>query len=57
MKKQIFDFYATPLNIWYLLGIAFVAMAASGITYNYLHRNMVWIQRCDSHLFQDLFMA
>ena len=36
MKKQIFDFYATPLNIWYLLGIAFVAMVASGITYNYL---------------------
>ena len=36
MKKQIFDFYATLLNIWYLLGIAFVAMAASGITYNYL---------------------
>ena len=33
MKKQIFNFYATPLNIWSIVGFMFLAMICSGIIY------------------------
>ena len=33
MKKQIFNFYATPLNIWSILGFMFLAMICSRIIY------------------------
>lgn len=36
MKKQTFNFYATPLNIWALTGIMMVAMVVSGVVYKYL---------------------
>ena len=31
MKRQIFNFYATPLNIWSIVGFMFLAMICSGI--------------------------
>ena len=33
MKKQIFKFYATPVNIWAIVGFMFLAMICSGIIY------------------------
>ena len=36
MKKQTFNFYATPLNIWVLTGMMMLAMVVSGIAYKFL---------------------
>lgn len=35
MKKQTFNFYATPLNIWALTGMMMLAMVVSGIAYKF----------------------
>ena len=36
MKKQTFNFYATPLNIWALTGMMMLAMVVSGVVYKFL---------------------
>ena len=47
MKKQTFNFYATPLNFWALTGMMMLAMVVSVLFINFcLLRNMVWIQLC-----------
>lgn len=33
MKNQVFNFYATPLNVWVLFGIMLFAMIIGGIVY------------------------
>ena len=33
MKNQVFNFYATPLNVWVLFGIMMFAMIIGGIVY------------------------
>lgn len=35
MKKQTFNFYATPLNFWALTAMMMLAMVVSGIAYKF----------------------